>query len=184
MLVEADEQRRRIRRAADLIEEGVQKGVRDHVESEGRLAHLADPAAPCRRVLGGVVRMQAEAHFQLVDGFGRQPGDEDLVQATPGPVMPLETPDAFLDGESDAHGVGHRAEAGERRQIAIRLVVGEAERNLVRHLPTLWKNLKSPVAYYVSFHGRRYSRRRNSFGSVTVPPDPLIVLVTRILAPS
>lgn len=37
---------------------------------------------------------------------------------------------------------------------------------------------------YVSFHGRRYSRRRNSFGSVTVPPDPLIVLMTRILAPS
>ena len=37
---------------------------------------------------------------------------------------------------------------------------------------------------YVSFHGRRYSRRRNSFGSVTSPPDPLIVLVTRILAPS
>ena len=136
MLVEADEQRRRIRRAANLIEEGVQKGVRDHVESEGRLAHLADSAAPCRRVLGGVVRMQAEAHFQLVDGFGRQPGDEDLVKATPGPVMPLETPDAFLDGESDAHGVGHRAEAGERRQIAIGLVVGEAERNLVRHLPT------------------------------------------------
>ena len=79
------------------------------------------------------MRMQAEAHFQLVDRFCRQPGDEDLVQATPGPVMPLETPDAFLDGEPDAHGVGHRAEAGERGQIAIGLVAGEAERNVVRH---------------------------------------------------
>ena len=43
---------------------------------------------------------------------------------------------------------------------------------------------EAETAGYVSFHGRRYSRRRNSFGSVTVPPDPLIVLVTRILAPS
>ena len=45
-------------------------------------------------------------------------------------------------------------------------------------------SLCHPPDDYVSFHGGRYSRRRNSFGSVIVPPDPLIVLVTRMLAPS
>ena len=59
---------------------------------------------------------------------------------------------------------------------------------LAGYQPTDWLaprlRLLGRPAGYVSFHGARYSRRRNSFGSVTVPPDPLIVLVTRMLAPS
>ena len=85
-----------------------------------------------------------------------------------------------------------RSDAGTSRNLSLTFSVRfSAVRSIVRGDHKTGFGLSADAIWagrgavgYVSFHGGRYSRRRNSFGSVTVPPDPLIVLVTRILAPS
>ena len=111
-------------RGEDLVEENVERGVRHGVEPEGRLAHLAHARAPSGGVFGAVVGVEAEGHFQFVDGLGREAFDEDLVEAAERPVVALQAGDAFVDGEAGLHGVGKRADAGERGKIAVGAVVG------------------------------------------------------------
>ncbi len=46
------------------------------------------------------MRVETEAHLQLINRFRRDPGGEDLVQAFEGIVVALKAADTGLDGEA------------------------------------------------------------------------------------
>jgi len=49
------------------------------------------------------VRMQAERHFQFVDGLSGETLDENFVEPTQGPVVAFEAGNAVLDGKTGLH---------------------------------------------------------------------------------
>jgi hypothetical protein len=67
VVVHAEEARGAIRRGIQFIEVRVERWIRHRVQPERRFAHLAHALAPCRRVLGAIVRVEAEGHLELVD---------------------------------------------------------------------------------------------------------------------
>ena len=119
LFVKAEEQLLRRRRAEDFVEEDLQVRVGHGLEAERWLAHFADPLAQRGGVFGAEMGVEAEAHLEFIDGFGGDARGEDLVQALEGVMVTLEPADAFFDGEAGLRGLVHRANPGQRRQMAI-----------------------------------------------------------------
>ena len=122
LLVKAEDQFLGRRRAEDFVEEDLQVRVGHGLEAQRRLAHFADPLAQSGDVLGAEMGVEAEAHLEFVDGLGGDARGEDLVQAFEGVMVTLEPADAFFDREAGLRGLVHRANPGQSRQMAIRLV--------------------------------------------------------------
>ena len=123
VLVKTEQQRLSRGCRPDFVEKDLQRFVGDDVKTEGRLAHLRHARAPGRGVFGAVVRMEGEAHFQLVDRFRCQAPDENLMEPAKRPVVALEARDTLVDGETEARSPGDRCDAGDRREIAIGAIV-------------------------------------------------------------
>ena len=126
LLVEPEDQFVGGRRAQDFIEEDLQVRVGHGFEAQRRLAHFADALAQGGDMFGAEMGVEAEAHLELIDGFGGDARGEDLVQAFEGVVVTLEPADTFLDREAGLHGLVHRADPGQAGQAAIRLVSAHA----------------------------------------------------------
>lgn len=114
VMVNPEQQRIGFGRGADLVEKNIERRVGHGVEAERWLAHFADASAPGGGVFGAVMRVQAERHFQFVDGLGGEALDENFVEPPQGPVVAFESGNAVVDGEPGLHGFGKRGEAGER----------------------------------------------------------------------
>ena len=119
LLVKAEEQLLRRRRAEDFVEEDLQVRVGHGFEAQRGLAHFADPLAQRGGVFGAEMRVEAEAHLEFVEGLGGDARGEDLVQPLAGVVVTLEPADAFFDREAGLRGLVHRADPGQGGQVAI-----------------------------------------------------------------
>src|SRR5262245_58194483 len=93
--------------------------MRHRLQAEGRLAHFADTFAQGTDMLGTIMRVQTEAHFQFVDWFGSQAVVEDLVEAFERVVVALEPGDAILNREAVFHGLVHRADTSQAWEILV-----------------------------------------------------------------
>ena len=71
----------------DLVEERIERGVGHGIQTERGFAHFADTFAPGCGVFGAVVSVQTKRHLELIDRFGGETFDEDLVQSLPRPMM-------------------------------------------------------------------------------------------------
>ena len=91
--------------------------MRDFLQAERRLAHLADARAQRADVLGAEIRVVAEGRLQLVERLGGDARVEDAVQAPERVMEALEAAHAFVDGKARAHGLIDCAETGERRDV-------------------------------------------------------------------
>src|SRR5205814_10344328 len=87
-----------------------------------RLAHLRHTLPHRRHVLPAQVPVQAERRLQLVNGLGRNPRHEDLVQSPQRVVIPLQPPHALLHRQPRLHRLAHRTHPRQRRQIPIAAV--------------------------------------------------------------
>ena len=85
------------RRIEDLVKAEFQILVRHRLEAQRRFAHFTDAPAQGGYVLGAVVGMQAETHFELVDRLRREAGDENAVESPESVVITLEPAHTFLD---------------------------------------------------------------------------------------
>src|SRR6266566_343793 len=74
--------------------------------------------------------VETEAHLELINRFGRDPGGEDLVQTFERVMIALEAPNTFLDGEAGFHRVLHRANACQRGQILVGFVNAHSKANV------------------------------------------------------
>ena len=119
LFVKAEDQFLGRRRAEDFVEEDFQVRVGHGLEAERGLAHFADPLAESRSVFGAEMGVEAEAHLELINGFGGDARSEDLVQAFERVMVTLEPADAFFDREAGLGGLVHGTNPGESRQMAI-----------------------------------------------------------------
>ncbi len=114
-------------RRLDFVEKNLQRRVwRDHVETERRFAHFTDALPQGCGVLGAVMGVERERHFQLVDRLGGQAGKEDFVEPLEGVVKALEAPYAFFDGEAGPLRFFESGQARERGQ-AVEWLIGAHE---------------------------------------------------------
>ena len=100
MRVQTEEQFLGRRRRENFVEEDLQRGVGKRIEAERRFAHFSHALAQGCGMLCAVMRVQREDHLQLVDGFGGEPREEDLVQAFEGVVKPFQSPHTFFHGKT------------------------------------------------------------------------------------
>ena len=115
---------RRVRRRAppswgreDLVEELLESGMRDLLQAERRLAHLADAPAQRGDVLGAEIRVVAEGRLQLVERLGGDARVEDAVQPLERVMEAFEATHAFVDRKAWTHRLVDGAETGERRDV-------------------------------------------------------------------
>ena len=80
----------------NLVEEDLQRLMRNLRQPQRWLAHLADTLPQCRHVLGTQIRMMRKGCLQLVDRLRGDAGREYLVQPQEGIVVALEPGDARL----------------------------------------------------------------------------------------
>ena len=95
--VEAEEKGFSRRNRFDFVEEEFQPGMGSGFEAERRFPHLPYPPADLGDVFRAEMGVEAEGHLQLIDGFGRQTRDEDLVDAPEGRVVAFEPQDTVFD---------------------------------------------------------------------------------------
>jgi hypothetical protein len=69
------------------------------------------------------MRMEAEGGFELVNGFGGDPGSKDLMQPFERVVVSFQTADTFIHGKAGTRGIRERAEPGERRKAMERPII-------------------------------------------------------------
>src|ERR1041385_3031387 len=89
-LVDTAQQFLRCRCGENLIEENLQRRVGYHFQSQRRLAHFTDASAECCYMFRAKMRVKTEGHFQFVNGFGREPRNENLVQPLEGVMIALQ----------------------------------------------------------------------------------------------
>src|SRR5438477_12704189 len=88
--------------------------------------------------------VETEAHLELINRFGRDPGGEDLVQTFERVMIALEAPNTFLDGEAGFHRVLHRANACQQGQILVGFVNAhsQSQRKSETRIPKLEKKFE------------------------------------------
>ena len=80
-VVDAHEQFPGRGRGLDLVEQLLEGRVGNHLQPQRRLAHLGDPLAKRRHVLGAEIRMVRKAGLELVDRLGGDPRRQDLMES-------------------------------------------------------------------------------------------------------
>ncbi len=120
--VQAQQQLLRAGGGENFIEKNFERGVRDCLQPQRRLAHFADTLAQCGDVLGAKVGVQTEAHLQFVDRLGGDPGGKNVVQPLEGVVIAFEPRDALFDRKARLHRLGHRTNAGQAREAPVRAI--------------------------------------------------------------
>ena len=98
-------------------------GIRDAIEAKRGLAHFSNANAQRCNVLGAQVRMMTERHFKLIDRFGREAVIEDLMKALERVMKSLQARDAFIHRETGFRRFLDGADAGERGEISIGLII-------------------------------------------------------------
>jgi hypothetical protein len=96
----------------NLIEKDFEIRARDRFQTQGRFAHFTDALAQGSDMLGAIMRVQAESHFELVNRFCRQPRREYLVQSLQGIMITFAPGDTLLPRQPRFHGVRHGADSG------------------------------------------------------------------------
>src|SRR6266404_6675348 len=91
LFVDAQYQFLRRGRGEDFVEEYFEFLFRNNIETEGRFAHFPNASSHGAHLLGAKVGVEAETHFQLVNRFGGEARDEDLVESFEGVVVALES---------------------------------------------------------------------------------------------
>src|SRR6266404_229646 len=76
------------------------------------------------------MRVETESHLELINGFGRNSGSEDLVQTFEGVMVALKAADTGLDGQTGFHRVLHRANSSQGGQILVGFVSAHSGGNL------------------------------------------------------
>jgi hypothetical protein len=135
LLIKAEEQGFRGRRAQDFVEEDFEIRIGDILETQRRFAHFADAFAKFGDMFGAVVAMQTESGLQFIDGFGGDARNENVAEALEGVVIALEAGDAFFHGKAGLHGLFHGAKPRQHRKIFVARVVHKSSGNNLPSVP-------------------------------------------------